>query len=334
MSGAVPGTGTVDVVLVEIASGLSFPEAPTVAPDGAVLVSELGAGRVVRVADGRVESYAEIGGGPNGLLIDGDSVLVCQNGGASWGEVAWPFDLPGSTRMRLPVGPPASPVPPAVVRIGPDGSVTTVATEFTPTAGQVRPLSRPTQICSDGAGGFYLTDAGATRDRRRELVGLLHGRPDGSVTEILYPLEMPNGVALDSERGLLYLTETRTRRVWRLELAGPGTVRSARGFATVDSGGPMNFGGADGLCVDPAGFVIVASLGTAGLTVFDLDGRARLWIPTGDPMTTNVTLDDGNDRLLVSLASTGRLVSVEAWSQLRAVVADGSTDLVARTAWR
>jgi gluconolactonase len=325
---------TVEVVLTEIAQGLGFPESPLAQEDGSVLVSEVSAGRVSRVVEGRTEVYADLGGGPNGLLAEDAGLLVCQNGGASWAEVAWPFDLPGAVRMRLPHGPPRTPVPPAVLRVATDGSVSTVATEFTTATGQVRPLSRPSDICSDGHGGFYLTDAGATRDRRRELMGLLHGRPDGTVTEILYPLEMPNGVAMAPDGATLYLTETRTRRVWRIALDGPGRVSSVRGFATVDSGGPMNFGGADGVCVDPSGYVVVATLGSAGLSVYDPAGRLRLWIPTGDPMTTNASVDPWGDRLVVSLASTGRLVAVERWSSVLAAVRAGDAAVSARVSWR
>ncbi len=327
---------TVEVELTELATDLGFPESPLPLADGSVLVSELSAGRVSRVADASTEVYADLGGGPNGLLADGADLLVCQNGGASWAEVAWPFDLPGAVRLRLPHGPPQRPVSPAVLRVAQDGTVSTVATEFTTTTGQVRPLSRPSDICSDGQGGFYLTDAGATRDRRRELMGLLHGRPDGTITEILYPLEMPNGVALAPDGGTLYLTETRTRRVWRVTLDGPGQVSAVHGFATVDSGGPMNFGGADGVCVDPSGYVVVATLGSAGLSVYDPAGRLRLWIPTGDPMTTNASVDRYGDRLVASLASTGRLVAVERWSDVLAAVRAGeaTTAASAQVTWR
>jgi gluconolactonase len=304
------------VALREVASGLGFPEGPVVCADASILVSEVSKGRVSRLADGKRATFADLGGGPNGLLLLGDDVIVCQNGGASWGEVSWPFDLPGATRIRIPIGPSKSPTTPAILRVTPDGSVTTLATEFTTATGEVRPLSRPSDICEDGAGGFYLTDAGSTRERRRELTGLLHGTSDGKISEILYPLEMPNGVALAAGGVAVFVTETRTRRVWRIGLTAPGQVSDARAFVTLDSGGPMNFGGADGLCVDPTGFVVVATLGSGGVSVFDPEGTLRLWIPTGDPMTTNVTIDVAGDRLLVTLATLGKVVAVEGWRDL------------------
>jgi gluconolactonase len=197
-------------------------------------------------------------------------------------------------------------------------NVVAIATTFTALDGTRRQLVRPSDICSDGAGGFYLTDGGTSQGRRRVLTGLLHGTQTGQLTEIVFPLEMPNGVALSPDGLALYMAETRTRRVWRFDLGAPGVVMAGRGFATVPSGGPLNIGGADGLCVDPTGCVIVATLGAGGVTVFDPRGALLFDIGTDDPMTTNVVVDVQRDRLLMTLASTGRLVAVEAWATLLA----------------
>jgi len=89
-----------------------------------------------------------------------------------------------------------------------------------------------------------------------------------------------------------------------------------RGFATVPSGGPLGIGGADGVGVDPSGCVVVATLGAGGITVFDPDGELMLQVPADDPMTTNVVIDPERDRLVVTLASTGRLATLEGWHDL------------------
>src|SRR3990172_1372303 len=74
--------------LKEITSGLRFPEGPVAMPDGSVLVVEIEAGRLTRVApDGRKTMVSQHTGGPNGAAIGPDGkVYVCNNGGFNWHE--------------------------------------------------------------------------------------------------------------------------------------------------------------------------------------------------------------------------------------------------------
>ncbi|OBG58202.1 MULTISPECIES: SMP-30/gluconolactonase/LRE family protein [unclassified Mycobacterium] len=300
-----------------LAEGLSFPESPVVYDDGSVVVSEMAAGRITRVRpDGVTETVAETGGGPNGVarLPDG-RLVVCQNGGSTFGLGPWPYDFAGCATLFRPVGPPDHPVLPALQLVEAGGQVSTLFTEFVTRSGSTVPLMRPSDICVDGDGGFYVTDGGATRDRNRSMTGLLYGTVDGMLREIVYPLEMPNGVALSPDGTLLYVAETRTRRIWEFTLDGPGAVSRARGLATVPSGGPLNIGGADGLCVDAAGRILVATLGTGGLTVISPTGELLGTISADDPMTTNVALSRDGETLFMTLASSGRLVMVENWRE-------------------
>ncbi|GAB3014533.1 SMP-30/gluconolactonase/LRE family protein [Mycobacterium bourgelatii] len=304
-----------------ISDGLAFPESPIAYEDGSVVVSEMAAGRITRVLpDGATETVAITGGGPNGVgrLPDG-RLVVCQNGGSRFGLGAWPYEFEGCVRLFRPVGPPDQPVPPALQIVAPSGHVSTLATEFTTRSGKVLPLVRPSDICVDGQGGFYVTDGGTTRGRTRSMTGLLYGTVEDGLREIVYPLEMPNGVALSADGAVLYVAETRTRRIWEFELERPGVVAAARGLTTVPSGGPLNIGGADGVCVDEAGRVLVATLGTGGVTVFSPTGELLGSIPADDPMTTNVTLSCDGKTLFMTLASTGRLIAVKNWLQAAGV---------------
>ncbi len=300
-----------------LAEGLAFPESPVAFEDGSVVVSEMAAGRITRVRpDGVAETVAETGGGPNGVarLPDG-RLVVCQNGGSTFGLGPWPYDFVGCATLFRPVGPSDHPVVPALQVVDADGRVRTLSTEFTTLSGSTLPLMRPSDICTDGNGGFYVTDGGTTRNRNRGMTGLLYGTVDGGLREIVYPLEMPNGVALSPDGALLYVAETRTRRVWEFTLDEPGVVSKARGLATVPSGGPLNIGGADGLCVDAAGRILVATLGAGGVTVFSPNGELLGAIPADDPMTTNVAVSADGDTLFMTLASSGRLVMVENWPE-------------------
>jgi gluconolactonase len=298
-----------------LADGLQFPESPIVCEDGSILVSEIAAGRVTRVGpDGSAHTYADTGGGPNGIgrLPSGD-LVVCQNGGSTFGIGPWPYDFDGCARLFRPVGPPEHPITPQLQIVDVKGAVATLTTEFVARDGATRPLVRPSDICVDAHGGFYITDGGTAHGRSRSVTGLLYGTPDGELREIVYPLEMPNGVALAPGGDILYVAETRTRRIWEFELGGPGIVERARGLVTVPSGGPLNIGGADGLCADPEGRILVATLGTGGVSVFSPEGDLLGRIPADDPMTTNMTLSADSATLYMTLASSGRLIMVENW---------------------
>jgi gluconolactonase len=274
---------------------------------------------VTRLAPDRTtEVVAEMGGGPNGLgrLPDG-RLLVCQGGGSRWQTRPWPFDLPGSVDLTLPAGPADDALTPQVQTIDRHGVVTTLTDRLVGVDGVERQLGRPSDVCVDAEGGFWMTDGGASHGRDRGMSGLLYGAPDlelgAPLREVLYPLEMPNGVALSRDGAHVYVTETRTRRVWKLGVAPGGRIESARGFATVPSGGPMNFGGADGVCVDDAGRVIVATLGTGGVTVFAPDGAQVGALVLDDRMTSNAVFDPTSRSLFVTLGSSGTVVVVDDW---------------------
>lgn len=298
-----------------LADGLGFPEGPVAYDDGSVLVSEMAAGRITKVsADGSTEIFAHTGGGPNGIgrLPDG-RLVVCQNGGSRFGIGPWPYDFEGCAMLYRPTGPPEVPVTPQLQLVDTTGKVSTLVTDFLARDGRRQPLIRPSDICVDSCGGFYVTDGGTVSGRSRSVTGLLYGTVDDGLREVVYPLEMPNGTALSPDEATVYVAETRTRRVWQFGIDEPGRIGTARGLATVPSGGPLNVGGADGLCVDESGRILVATLGEGGVTVISPDGDRLGHIPADDPMTTNMTLSlDGRD-LYLTLASTGRLVVVEDW---------------------
>ncbi|WP_234815322.1 SMP-30/gluconolactonase/LRE family protein [Mycolicibacterium duvalii] len=298
-----------------VAEGLAFPESPIACPDGSVVLSEMAAGRISRVRpDGTVEPIADTGGGPNGvgLLADG-RLVVCQNGGSTFGVGSWPYDFDGAVQLFRPLGAAEKPVAPQLQLVDVDGSVHTLAVDFEARNGGAMPLVRPSDLCVDAEGGFYVTDGGTTQGRSRTMTGLLYGTPDGRLEEIVYPLEMPNGVALSPAGDRVYVAETRTRRVWEFTLSGPGRVVGGRGLATVPSGGPLNIGGADGLCVVSDGTILVATLGVGGVTAVSPSGQLLGALPLDDPMTTNMTLSDDEATLYVTLASSGRLVAVDDW---------------------
>jgi gluconolactonase len=288
----------------EIAAGLRFPEGPISMADGSIVLVEIARGTLSRVhPDGRVDVVAETGGGPNGAAVGPDGrVWVCNNGGFEWLDAGGllvpghqPADYTGGSIQAVDLA---------------TGAVETVYTEC-----DGRPLRGPNDLVFDASGGFWFTDHGKARPRERDRTGVFYAAADGSkISEVVFPLEAPNGIALSPDGSRLYVAETPTGRVYGFDVAGPGAI--ARSPLGINGGVPL-YGAPpprmfDSMAVDGAGHVCVATLVHGGITVIDPnDGSAEL-VETGDPLTTNICFGGEDLRTaFITLSGTGRLVSVE-----------------------
>jgi gluconolactonase len=293
-----------EAVITEIADGLEFPEGPVWMPDGTVLCVELKRRTVDRVhPDGTIETIAEPGGSPNGLAIGPDGAgYVCNSGGWAFHEVfgmtvtelLQPDDYSGGRIERVDLA---------------TGDVTVLYTEC-----DGNPLIGPNDLVFDRSGGFWFTDHGKIRARERDHGGVYYATPDGSsITEVIYPIESPNGVGLSPEGDKLYVAETHTGRVHWWPVEGPGKVGKLN---PVGHGGLLLHGLPgmqllDSLAVDSAGNVVVGTLVNGGLTVIPPEGEPVEHVPIADVLVTNVCF--GGDDLrtaYVTCSGTGKLVSL------------------------
>ena len=176
-----------------VTDGLRFPEGPVAMPDGSVIVVEIAAGRITRVApDGTKTTVAEPGGGPNGLAIGPDGKLyVCNNGGFNYIEKdgmlapdGQPDDFSGGRIERIDIDSGEIEV---LYKDGDHGCI----------------LRGPNDIVFDKDGGFWFTDHGKTRERERDVTGVFYAKADGSfMEEVIFPLENPNGIGLSPDKVL------------------------------------------------------------------------------------------------------------------------------------
>jgi gluconolactonase len=289
-----------------VATGLGFPEGPVALPDGSVLCVELRNGRLVRVAeDGTVDVVAELGGSPNGAAIGSDgAVYVCNSGGFCFmdlGPIAVPQTLEGVTQPDDYIGGRIQRVDLAT------GEWTDLYTEV-----DGHGLRGPNDLVFDDGGGFWFTDHGKRRARDEDRGGLYYARPDGSsVTEVVYPLEAPNGVGLSPDGRRLYVAETHTGRLWAWELSAPGQLAGGPNERTHVAGlaGMQLF---DSLAVEAGGNVCVATLVNGGISVISPEGEVEHLAADGelfDPLVTNIAFG-GPDHATawITLSGTGRLV--------------------------
>ena len=145
--------------------------------------------------------------------------------------------------------------------------------------------------------------------------GVLYAAADGTeIEEVLFPLEMANGVALSPDEKTLYFSETLQGRIWKFALSAPGQLASVpQPFdpANLLYGAP-GLTGFDSMAVDSAGNVCQATLIKGGVTVVSPDGNLADFIPLPDPFVTNICF--GGDDLrsaYITLAGTGRLIKMD-----------------------
>jgi gluconolactonase len=291
-----------DATVTEIASGLRFPEGPVWLRDGSVLCVELQGRTVVRVRDGKVAVVAEPGGSPNGLAIGPDGAgYVCNSGGWGFQEVMGltlpaleqPDDYSGGRIERIDLD---------------TGAVQVLYTEC-----DGHPLMGPNDLVFDEHGGMWFTDHGKMRARDRDHGGVYYAMPDGrSISEVIHPIDAPNGIGLSPDGGTLYVAETHTGRVLSWPVVAPGRVERT---SPIGNGGHVvaglpGFQLFDSLAVDGDGNVVVATLVTGALTVIAPGGEILDQVAVGDPFVTNVCFGGADlATAYITCSGTGRLVS-------------------------
>ncbi|MGI9053905.1 MAG: SMP-30/gluconolactonase/LRE family protein [Ilumatobacteraceae bacterium] len=294
--------------LVEVASGLAFPEGPIAMPDGTVVLVEMFGPRLTRVRpDGSKETIADVPGGPNGAAMGpGGLIYLCNNGGRFTEADMDGLTFPGGCTMANYLGGRIQTVDPAT------GKVEDLYTEC-----NGNPLWAPNDLVFDAHGGFYFTDHGMVDDAARihHLSGIYYAQADGSaITELVFPADDPNGIGLSPDGTTLYWAETWRGRIMQRTVLGPGQLSEP---GLVDTSqclyGFPGFQLLDSLAVDSDGNVCVATIVNGGVSVVSPAGELVDFVETGDLITTNVCF--GGDDLstaYITLSTTGRLVKT-AW---------------------
>ena len=285
-----------------ITEGLQFPEGPVALSDGSVLVVEIQRGTLTRVAeDGTQSIVAELGGGPNGAALGPDGhCYICNNGGFEWHEARDGRVFPGEQPENYTGG--------RIERVNLDtGSVETLYE-----ACNGERLKGPNDLVFDQTGGFWFTDHGKTRPRDRDRTGVFYAQPDGaSISEVIFPMEAPNGIGLSADERTVFVAETPTGRVWAYDLAGPGQLAKANNAKRLLTGRDGHFM-FDSLAIDANGDVCVATLLDGGITTLSDNGVAPKFVAMPDRITTNICFG-GKDlkTAYITLSSTGQLVAMD-----------------------
>jgi sugar lactone lactonase YvrE len=150
-----------------------------------------------------------------------------------------------------------------ILKIMPDGLVTTVAGDGTPS-----PVSNPWGVAVDGLGHLYVTDPGTGY-----LTKLM---PDGSSTILAKGLNTPAGLTVDSS-GNVYVAELGSHRIRKVAVdgavttvAGSGIIGDSDGTGTVAS-----FNSPAGVALDASGNLYVADTGNNKIRKITLPGSTE-----------------------------------------------------------
>ena len=283
------------VDLVEVTSGLRFPEGPMAMPDGSVVLVEIQAQTLTRVhPDGTKETVADVGGGPNGAAIGPDgAVYLCNNGAY--------FDFADNSGFNVPTAGSAGWAKGSIQRVDlATGSVETLYTEC-----DGHRLQAPNDIVFDTHGGFWLSYHGVHAAAEAAGAAVLYARADGSaITAAIRGLDATNGVGLSPDGATLYVAETYKGRLFAFDVTGPGQVAGSTiddGRLLHDCAGSAMF---DSLGVAGDGSVCVATLLTGGITSVPPDGGEASFLHVGDPLTTNICFG-GDDLRTAWITSSG-----------------------------
>ena len=263
-----------------LADGLRFPEGPIWLPDGSVVLVEIAAGQITKVAaDGRKTVIARPGGGPNGIAMGpGGQIYCCNN------AVRVLYDRCGDHKLK-----------------GPNDLI------FAPKG-------------SPGEGGFWFTDLGKVRARDRDHGGVYWAAADGSkIVEAAFPIfGGANGVTLSPDGRTLYVAETETGRLWAWDIVGPGLVRKDPWPSSNGGRVLCQFPGyrrLDSIATTAAGNICVAKQVSGEITTVSPTGEIIRVVKMPERMPTNICFGGpGLKTAFITLSLTGKLAAIE-WDE-------------------
>lgn len=229
-----------------VREGFEGTEGPVALADGSILFTENRADRIVKIGlNGATSVYLDKTGGANALAL-GDK-----------GELYAVQTAPAAIAQLQPVA-------------------KALATRF-----DGKPFGRPNDFARARSGDIYFSDPGpnpapgtaAPATPPPTAVYWLDKR--GKVHLVASDIRRPNGVALSPDEKTVYIANTAGAAVIAFAVQPDGSLAGRRDFATLagfrtTSNGPSS--GADGIVVDAAGRVFVAS--NAGIEVFSATGDA------------------------------------------------------------
>ena len=254
----------------------AFTEGPALAPDGAIVFSDIG-DRLLRFdpATRKVTVFREPGGRANGLAFDARGRLIAAEGANSG----------GNRRVSI---------------TDRDGTARTLADRY-----QGKRFNSPNDLVIDATGRVYMSDPRYVGDEPRELddEAVYRIDPDGKVTKLDTTAKKPNGLALSPDGKTLYVADSGPTRsvLLALTIQPDGSLGKPRTLKDFGNGR-----GIDGLTVAADGSIVAAAGGgiLAGVYVYSPDGVPLGFVATPEA-PSNVEFGGPNRSTLYITAGKG-----------------------------
>lgn len=326
-----------------ISDQLAYPEGPVYLKDGSVLLVDIKNEELTKIsAAGEKTTVASIPGGPNGLAIGPDgNAYICNCGGFQW----MPVPIP-STKQTLYIGgdEPTNYTGGSIDKVNlSTGKVETLYTQSdkgrhlnfetfqweTSTLPTPAKLKGPDDLVFDELGNMWFTDWGKSKGTNRDITGIYYAKADGSeITQMVYPLNAPNGIALSPKGDRLYTVETYTGNILYWELSAPGEI-SANPKTLDGTYFLYGFGGQaifDSMAVDVEGNLYIATMlpegndpmSNGGISIISPAGELLEYIeikrPDGkySPLPSNICFGGpDNKTAYITLGASGALVKAQ-----------------------
>lgn len=168
-----------------------------------------------------------------------------------------------------------------IARLNPDGTQTALATEY-----QGKRLNSPNDLALADNGVLYFTDppfAVSKEEQELDFAGVFALNSEGDLTLIDDQLHRPNGVILNPDQTIMYVTDAYRWQLFAYDITAEG-VTNKRLFAELKGDFKQ---GMDGMAVASDGTLYVA--GPEGIYVYSPAGELLETIALPD-FTANVTL--------------------------------------------
>lgn len=181
-------------------------------------------------------------------------------------------------------------------------------------------IDGPNDIVLDSKGGFYFTDSQfiGKQEKMQDKPAVYYVKTDGSVVRVLDDVAFPNGIALSPDEKTLYLLNTQGKYLLAYDVRPDGALANRRNFTELELSKEniakkSEMSGADGMAVDMAGNLYVATTQGLGIQVFDKNGKhlGNITCPTPtnncsfggpDMKTLYVSAKDGIYRIPAKIA--------------------------------
>jgi gluconolactonase len=247
--------------VVTVATGLGWPEGPTVLPDGRIVLVESYRSQLTAIDEGgRAGRFAYVAGAPNSCVLGSDGALyVCQNGGTT-----------GPWRA-------AEMTTPSIQRVVEGGKAEIILTEVE----GIR-LNGPNDLVFAGDGRLVFTDPGTYDPKVPDPSYIFALHPDGGEKATVHfdTPTFPNGLAVEADGSIVW-AESYTGRVGRQR---PDGRREDLGRLPGDNPIP------DGMKIGADGRLFVTDIFASGIHVLKPDGTPDGFIPC-EKATTNCVFD-------------------------------------------